>query len=168
MKKALSLVFSFILVFTLFIPCAFAAEKSINNVNITIPEPKVGEEIGYSATVENDDCFIQAVIWHCEKNRRKSIVASDVFLPGYNYSVVVTVNTRDNSDVFSENCVITVNGESVKNQSQTNSFLIFEYDFGEIESADSKFSVPVIIGQVKEIFKRIYQFVAALFGVYVF
>lgn len=91
------------------------------------------------------------------------------FLPGYNYSVIITLDDKGDKAVFAEDCVITLNGETVDiYDSGTNGFALFEYDFGEAESSDEDFSFSIVIGQIKEFFKKMYKVFAAFFGVIVF
>ena len=68
---------------------------------------------------------------------------------------------------FAENCVVTVNGKPVEvERAETGRYVHFIYNFGSIENnVDNPISfLEIIEGYIKEFFKKIYKFVAALFG----
>lgn len=169
-KKFLAVSFSLVLVLTAFIPSAFAAKNEITEVNITLPVPQVGAEIYDHDEIifDNDKCRVGIIGWFSKIGGVESIAQSDVFLPGYNYSLYVTIDRNSENYVFAKDCVVTVNGEFVEVfHVESGHSVSFEYDFGnsDQENPDEPASLfEIIEGYIKEAFKKIYKFIAALFG----
>ena len=172
LKKILSFAISFVVILTAFVPVAFSAESEISEVNIAIPVPIVGETISSYNEIDfnNDNCRMFSVVWVSEKNRLETFAQSDVFLSGYNYSVIISLDCKGDNVAFADDCAITVNGEIVNDcyYNETKSLVIIEYDFGKAEEAESGFSFDMIIGYINEIIKKTYKVIMAFFGIMIY
>lgn len=172
-KKFLAAFISVVLAFSVLVPYAFAASNEISEVNITLPVPQAGEEI-YAhdeIVLDNDKCRVGLIAWFSEKAGLEISAQSEVFLPDYNYSLYLDIKPIEKTDIFSEDCVVTVNGEAVEVfRSETGSFISMVYNLGEPEnnSDENIFSLEVISGFIREILRRIYKIIAAPFGRIIF
>lgn len=167
--KIMSIVICLIMAFAAIPFSVFAAENEICEVNITMPVPQVGAEIfdHDEIILDNDKCRVGLIGWFSEINGIENSAQSDVFLPGYNYSLYITIERNSENYTFAENCVVTVNGKPVEvERAETGRYVHFIYDFGNTENnVDNPISFfEIIKGYIKEFFKKIYKFVAALFG----
>lgn len=167
--KTISIIICLIMVFTAIPFNAFAEESEIYEVNIAMPNPQVGAEIfdHDEIILDNDKCRVGLIGWFSEINGIENIAQSDVFLPGYNYTLYITLERNSENYTFAENCVVTVNGKPVEvERAETGRYVHFIYDFGNIENnVDNPISfLEIIEGYIKEFFKRIYKVVAALLG----
>ena len=167
--KTISIIICLIMVFTAIPFNAFAAESEICEVNITMPTPQAGAEIfdHDEIILDNDNCRVGLICWVSEIGGIENIVQSDVFLPGYNYSLYITIERNSENCTFAENCVVTVNGKPVEvERAEAGQYVLFIYDFGNAENTvDNPLSfLEIIEGYIKEFFKKIHKFVAALFG----
>lgn len=176
-RRFLAAVLSFVFVLTMFIPSAFAAENKITEVNITLPIPQVGAEIydHDEIILDNDKCRVGLIGWFSETGGVGNSPQSDVFLPGYNYSLYVTIDRNSDNYVFAEDCVVTVNGEPIEVvHAESGCYVYFMYDFGNSENVpeeilDEPVSLfKIIEGYIKEAFKKIYRFIVALFGIIIY
>lgn len=167
-KKFFALTFSFVFIFMTFVPYVAAADNEITEVNITVPVPQVGEKIPYheAITVDNENC--SALIgWISEKNGIEVFAKSEVFLPNFNYSLLLSLDAKDKNFVFADNCTVTVNGNPAEYMANSSgNSVVVEYKFGTAESsANSNFSfLEIIKGYIEEIFARISQIFNSIFG----
>ncbi len=167
--KSISIILCLMLAFTSISLIAFAAESEIYEVNIIMPTPQVGAEFfdHDEIILDNDKCRVGLIGWFSEINGIENVAQSDVFLPGYNYSLYVTIYRNSEDYIFAENCIVTVNGKPVEvERAETGRYVHFVYEFGNAENnADHPVSILEIIeGYIKEFFKKIHKFVASLFG----
>lgn len=176
-KKFISVVFSFVFILLAVSPCAMAANNKITEINITVPVPQVGEKIPYhdAITVDNENCIIGLIGWITEKNGVEAFAKSEVFLPGFNYTLLLDLKAADKNYIFTDNCKVTVNGNPAKYMvASSGNYIAVEYDFGTSESSsDSSISyLELIRGYIQEIFERIShiieQTIISIFGIRVF
>lgn len=173
-KRFLALIFSFIFIFLTIVPYAYATDNTITEVNITVPVPHVGETIPYhdAITVDNENCIIGLIGWITEKNGVEAFAKSEVFLPGFNYTLLLDLKSADKNCIFADNCKVTVNGNPVNYMVvSSGKYLAVEYDFGIPESSsDSSISyLELFRGYIQEIFERIShiieQTIISIFGI---
>lgn len=168
-RKITTMILAFVIVFSAFVPCSFAAANEISKVNITLPVPHVGAEIydHDEIILDNDKCRVGLIGWFSEFGGVGNIPQSDVFLPGHDYSLYITIERNSENYVFAEDCVVTVNGEPIEvERAESGRYVHFVYDFEKsADDIDNPFSFfEIIEGYIKEFFGKIYKIFASFFG----
>lgn len=168
-KKICAIIFSFVFIFLTFVPYVAAVDNKITEVNITVPAPTVGDEIPFhdTITIDNKNCRMGTIGWIAEKNGVETFAKSEVFLPDFNYSLLLDLKAADENCIFADNCKVTVNGNSANySVDSSGNFIVVEYYFGIPESSsDSNMSLLEIIkGYIEEIFARISKIFNSIFG----
>ena len=167
-KKICALIFSFVFIFLTFVPYVAAVDTKITKVNITVPVPTVGDEIPFhdTITIDNKNCRMGTIGWIAEKNGVETIAKSEVFLPDFNYTLLLDMKTADENYIFADNCKVTVNGNPAECMvGSSGNYIVVEYKFGTAESsADSISLLEIIKRYIEEIFARISKIFNSIFG----
>ena len=169
LKKICALIFSFVFIFMTFVPYVAAVDNKITEVNITVPVPQVGGKVPFhdTITIDNKNSVIGIIGWIAEKNGVEAFAKSEVFLPDFNYTLLLDLQTADDNYIFADNCKVTVNGNPAECMvGSSGNYIVVEYKFGTAESsANSNFSfLEIIKGYIEEIFARISQIFNSIFG----
>lgn len=162
-KKIFTVVISFVIVFSAFVPAVYAAGNEIKEVNITLPIPKNGDEIyGHeSITVEETACRLGLIAWFSEFAGIQEVAQTEIFVPLCSYELCLTIYTDSEDCVFADDCVVKVNGEEIKVYYNEKDYLVVGVDFGKLEG--DEISLEIILESVRDLLSKIEERISSVF-----